>query len=188
MSKKNIVALISMAGFGKDSIGKIFIDKGYKRIAFADKVKEDFINLPRNKFRFNFSGGLTMYELEKDKDFYRNDLIKFAEEKRKSNELYWLNRVKADIEFGKENIVITDLRRIPEIDYLQDLKKQGHNVKIINIYRPYSNGGKFDNDGETCKAILYGEYGGFFDCRIVNASTQEELNKVVDQLIIDFKL
>lgn len=188
MSKKTIIGIIAMAYSGKDTVGEMLTNKGYKRIAFADKVKEDFINLPRNKFRFNFSGGLTMDELEKDKDFYRNELIKFAEDKRKANEDYWLNKVKADIESGDDNIVITDVRRIPEIDYLQDLKKQGYNVKLINIYRPYSNGGKFDSDGETCKAILYGEYGGFFDCRIINASTQEELKKVVDQLIIDFKL
>lgn len=188
MSKKTIIGLCSFAGFGKDQVGKILVSKGYKRIAFADKVKEDFINLPVNQERFNFDKPLTLDELEKDKDYYRNRLIAYAEEMRNQDPLYWLKLVKDEIENGEENIVITDVRRVPEIDYLNDLKEKGYNVKLINIYRPYSNGGKFDFDGETCKAILYGEYGGYFDCRIINASTQEELNNVVEQLIIDFKL
>ena len=192
VKNKKIVAIIGFSRSGKDICGDVFIGNGYKRVAFADKVKEDFINLPRNRFKLGFNNGkfhmgLTLQELEENKHLYRKEIIEFAERKRVDEPYYWVDKVKDKIE-GYENIVITDLRRLPEIEYLESLKSKGYEVNYINVIRPLNNGGMFDMDGETSKTILWCEYNNLFSVRILNASSVEELIKTTNLVIQDLKL
>lgn len=159
-----IIGLLGFSRAGKDSVAKPFISSGFKRIAFADLPK---IDVAKNL-------GITITELEEKKDEYRDIIIEYAENKRKINPKVWIDRALNNVDLNQD-IIITDIRRIPELEYLIDLKEKGFDVKIFTVERLKENGGKFDTDGETCKAFVFGMFNNLFDGRILNAGTIEDL-------------
>lgn len=164
----NIIALAGFKRSGKDTIGKVikYKDHSFKRLAFADEVKKEFSKIE----------GIKIEEVEKNKDYYRDKIIELGEEKREIDPRYWIVKAFNDIDIGntKENIVITDVRRIEELKYLNEKKKYNNNIKVVEVIRPF----RWDEDIETVKAMLYGTYYNIFDERIVNDQGHKELKDV----------
>ena len=86
---------------------------------------------------------------------------------------------------NKCNIVITDVRRVSEIDYINELKAiyGPNNVQLIEIIRPIENRGEFDYDSETSKAICYARFHNYVDITIHNVSSPEDLSKTTENVI-----
>jgi len=112
-----IVMLYGEKRVGKDEVAKIFQEKGFTRLAFADKPKEmvcGMLNIPLKWF-------------EKYKSMYRDKLIYFAEEMKKIDKNIWANAVLTQIEDNK-NYVISDLRFLVEYEFFKN-----EDIKIIHI-------------------------------------------------------
>jgi len=130
MENKSIIALMGYAKSGKDFIAKKFVEEyGYKKIGFADNVKRDMNSFLKDqvvKDVFEKTGVIL-----KDLDFFseiieikktiRPYIIWYAEKLREINGIfYWINKA---FEFdGKdaEKIIISDLRRLPELNIFKD--------------------------------------------------------------------
>lgn len=179
-----IVMLLGMSKAGKDEVGKFFIKNGYKRYAFADAVKIEYAktnNLPLSEM-FN-----------EKKEFHRSGIIKHAEYKRVINKFHWINEIQNDLLFDYNNgidIVITDSRRIPEILFIKALKELygTNNVVLCEVIRPIENGGEFDEDPETSKAIQYANFHNLVDYKIYNDKPSEDLKITVEEIIKNLKL
>lgn len=174
-----VVALMGASKVGKDEIGGTFIMNGFIRYAFGDEVKNEYAD----------SVGLSREDMyNENKDVNRPGIIAYGEGKRAIDPHHWVNKIKdsinTDVEAHK-NIVITDLRRIPEIDFIQELKEKYGKDKIflIQVLRPKENGGVFDEDAETAKAIAYAHFHKYVDFTIVNFSTPYELQALVHNII-----
>ena len=173
-----IVALMGMSRHGKDTVGSVFIKNGFKRYAFADKVKDGFCEVNQ----------ITREELEKRKSELRDDLIDFAESFKKTDKFYWIKRLEKELEKditdGKD-IVITDVRQIEEIltiNKLRELLDGIVEVLLIEVNRPIKNGGVFDNDKNTTAGMQYAHYHGLVDGIIVNNATEEMLIDRTDKM------
>ncbi len=116
-----IVSLLGLAGSGKDTVGQMFINKGFTRIAFADTLKKEYAELH----------GIAVEDLHKQgpiKELHRPSIIAYAEAKRKEDPLYWIAKAFAPYLDSDGNLkpdlklVITDMRRISEIQWVFDRK------------------------------------------------------------------
>ena len=169
-----IIGLLGMSKVGKDEVGKILIKEGFKRYAFGDEVKKELaqdLNIPLEDLH------------NQNKEKYRDKMIAYGEGKRKDNPSYWIERIDEQIQEDIKNnidVVITDIRRIHEIDYIVNLKKvYGKNkVNLVRLSRPPGNGGVFDEDIETLRALAYADFHNYVDKKLYNISKPEilELN------------
>ena len=165
-----IINLIGFSRAGKDTFGKFFIEKGFKRLAFGDDMKEEFSK--------TFDVPLEYLHDDEKKEAYRKDMISFGESKRKYNPYFWVQKV-FHIGFDyNSNYVVTDCRRIPEIMFLQWLE---HNRKIkvqnVMVHKPV-----IDNDVETHKTIIYALEKGLVDNHVYNYSDLDFLKKQFDKI------
>ena len=116
-----IVFLLGKAGSGKDTVGELFIKKGYTRIGFADAVRTEYAE------RYN----VPMEHLTRQgplKEKHRPNIIELAEGKRDIDPYYWANTALTPyLEKGifKPNVklVITDARRISDIVWYYNMLK-----------------------------------------------------------------
>lgn len=179
MVNNYIIALLGCSQVGKDEVAKTFIYNGYKQYAFGDAVKKEYASI----------NDLPLEEMYNEKkNFHRPGIILLGETKRKNKSNYWVKEISDLINFDYTigyDIIISDLRRIPEIDYICELKKEygDKNVILIHVERPKKNNGIFDEDKETHKAINYAKFHNYIDLSIVNADSPEELDKVVNNII-----
>lgn len=135
---KVIVGLMGYAKSGKDFITKTFIeDYGYQRVAFADNIKKEMnlylkelvcedINTHANQ------GQSLKFELSANKiDFFTEDLalkkiirpyiIWYGEKLRTINGKFcWINRAFAEDGKDMDKIVLSDVRRIAELDVFKN--------------------------------------------------------------------
>jgi len=179
-----MVEIIILAGVkqsGKDTTGEELIKNGFKRIAFADAAREGLakkLNIPLEYLTNNGS----------NKEKYRNDLIEFAESKRKINKFYWIEKaispyLNDNKEFKDGKYVITDFRRLSEVEWYEQLKEQNINVKIFLIERP----GAKDNDYLTLQTLATIAREGYIYDKIINNSTKKELNKKIKHQILNIQ-
>lgn len=181
-----IVGLMGMARVGKDTTGAVYIENGYERYAFGDAVKKEYCEV----------NGLTLEEIDGDnKEYHRTregGIIDTAEKKRKNNPFYWVDVIKDEIiEKHKKgiNIVITDIRRIPEIKFMDSLKEVfgKDNVKLYEVIKPKANDGVFDYDMNTSQTLLWGHWNCSVDGVIYNTETQTDLEIMVDNIIKSYE-
>jgi dephospho-CoA kinase len=114
-----IILLAGFAGSGKDTVASILVNqKGYTRFAFADPIKEEMaaeLNQPLELF----------HSVEGKKQFVlgktlREHCISHGEFKRAQDPEYWVKETaKRIVSSGKQNIVISDWRLLPELFGLQ---------------------------------------------------------------------
>ena len=123
MKTTKIIFLLGTAGSGKDTVGRMFVNKGYTRVSFADTLKEEYAN----------HLGIDVSLLHKQgpqKEKLRAGIIKYAEDKKKTDPLIWLNKA-----FEKHRdtngqfkdgikLVVTDFRRDCEVDWYYNLWEQ----------------------------------------------------------------
>ena len=83
---------------GKDTVAKILLEAmpDFRRCAMGDIIK----------LTYGAQKGLTYYEIERNKEHYRQDLINLGNWGRSQSPDYWLNKI---IE-QDGNIVVTDVR------------------------------------------------------------------------------
>jgi phosphomevalonate kinase len=125
-----VLGLVGRAGSGKDTIYKVISDilgpsKTVVRVAFGDAVKEELAE----KY------GLSVEEIEEDKEMYRAELQAWGTEYRRAkDEDYWIKKLKPQLDLLYENadvVVITDIRFRNEADYVKDVCK-GFLVKVLS--------------------------------------------------------
>lgn len=123
-----IIALFGPPGAGKDTVGKILVEQyAYKRVAFADKVRELALKLCGSTI---VDAGLGNYMKLRDAvETFGWDVKRDSEDVRKILERVgdgcrdvlgadvWIRSAFRDVAVT-QNTVITDLRKFNEIDWL----------------------------------------------------------------------
>lgn len=136
LENKVILGLVGYAKSGKDTIAAKFIkDFGFHRVAFADNVKKEMNqhmkNLIYEDINFLVAPVEPTYLKLEDIDFTTENLdlklrlrpyiIWYAELMRKLNgAYYWINKAFENDADGFDKIVITDVRRLKELDIFED--------------------------------------------------------------------
>ena len=170
--QKIIIAFNGFSKSGKDEVGKYLVEQeGFKRKAFGDLLKKDLAK----------QNGISIDNIENNKELFRDQLIEYGEGKRKNNPLYWVNKTFQGIDIGnlENNIVITDVRRIDELKWLKQMNKKYGNIYIIEVIKPEH----WDEDIETIKSIVYGNYYNCFYGRIVNIGTKQDLQETMKGIV-----
>lgn len=131
---QNKIAFVGFAGSGKDYFAEYLINEhNYKRIAFADSVK---------KFTHELFPNVKEFYTHEEKDRPLNAIISGELIKKTPREIwidisrpilevdthFFLNRTITEIE-KYEKVIITDVRRREEFDYLKD---QGFTLVYID--------------------------------------------------------
>lgn len=157
LSNKIILGLCGYARSGKDSITKKFTNQyRFHRIAFADGVKRDMNNFLKESVLFDIrkkedeeveklrnSGVLVDYQptLLEEIDFFTEDVelkkklrpyvIWFAEKLKEINgPYYWINKAFEIDAKGFDNIIISDVRRTPELDIFRNSNSFKKRLKL----------------------------------------------------------
>ncbi len=136
---KSIIGLIGYSKSGKDYISNFFKPYNYHRVAFAD-IPKDLMNEHMKTLIYddllnknvNISIDVIDFKTEdiKIKKILRPYMIWFSEEIRRLNgSYYWIDLLCRNIKNDK--IIITDVRRIPELDIFKE-SRQFNNVYINN--------------------------------------------------------
>lgn len=158
-----IIGLSGYARSGKDEVAKILIEEyGYKRVAFADKIRELLIETnPQVKDGFRVESVVSAYGWDQAKVLFpeiRNLLQHLGVGARKAfGDEFWVAQVLKQIHF-EENWVITDVRFTNEADRI----KQYENAQLWRIKRPgvepvNSHVSERDLDGYQVDKILKNE-------------------------------
>jgi dephospho-CoA kinase len=184
--KTKIVMLLGLSFAGKDTIGQMFCEQGYTRISFADQLKYKYAEM-------NNLDPKILFEQGEEKEKHRPGLIHLAETEKLKDPLVWLNLAfkpyrKEDGEFEDNHLlVVTDCRRVCEIDWAVEYKNREIDLYIIEILRDEAT--QKDKDHLTHYCIGYANainrYGmlGFINCKIDNNSTLEVLKRKIDYVI-----
>lgn len=108
---KNIIAFSGFIKAGKSQAAQFLIDinPNFKLKSFAEPLKESFAQ--HKKIRIE-----NLYDI-KEKEKYRQELIEFANEMRKKDPFIFANQLFDSIN-EEDNIVIDDLRLLPELEML----------------------------------------------------------------------
>jgi phosphomevalonate kinase len=188
-----IVFLLGLAKSGKDTIGNQLVNNyEFTRVAFADAAKEEYAKQKNIDIK-------DLHIQSSIKEFHREGLILMAEEARKKDPEIWIKKALEPFLLHKENIfsfknnikniVITDCRRKPEIDYILKGKALGLPFNLVLIEKPNN----YDSDILTHETIGYAqglhkaltiyEKKGLIDAIIVNDKDIESLNKKVQRLV-----
>lgn len=143
LENKVLIGLCGYGKSGKDTIAKRFIDEyGYHRVAFADNIKVEMNKYLKEVVckDINEREGVEVEKMRnsgilvdhqplqlKDVDFFTEDLdlkkilrpyiIWYGEKLREINgEYYWINKAMKVDAAGHNNIILSDVRRIKELD------------------------------------------------------------------------
>lgn len=198
-SKTTIVFLLGDSGVGKDTAGERFVKEGYTRVAFADKVKEEVAN--------HYKCSLDDLHIQGPvKETWRPIIIDWAEKKREIDPNHWIREafkpfLDSEGYFREgEKIVITDMRRKSEVDWVLEEKKKINEVnafminsgmrhyveiKLVYITRP----GHESGDALTSYTIGYAEginkvfFPKLIDFKIINDKDKDVFIKKIDFVI-----
>jgi|TARA_R110000796_G_scaffold40476_3_gene100241 dephospho-CoA kinase len=162
-----IIFLIGKAGSGKDTVAKLFADDGYKRLAFADALKKDYYS----EFCVNYCSDT------EDRDFkekHRQGLINYGEHMRNTQgKSYWIKE--AFKNYDGEDLIITDVRRDSEVNFIKLLK-----LSLSRVFFYYIDRHVEDNDGLTLLSIK--ESRSLIDGIIDNNGNLKQLKENVKQV------
>ena len=141
---KTIIGLCGYAQSGKDTLGKMRVEKlSVKRISFGDVLKKDLdehmrpqvfndlrnkgIDIDMDDVNFSHPRNIEM------KEILRPYMIWFAELMKETNGIHhWTNRALKEVGDNKK-IVITDVRRVNELELFQHNKEQ-YNNRVKSMY------------------------------------------------------
>jgi hypothetical protein len=140
MENKIIIGLMGYAKSGKDFITKTFIeDYGYQRVAFADNIKREMNQYLKVAVSNDILARGTMQLISPSAiDFFTEDLamkkvlrpyiIWYGEKLRNVNGRFcWINRAFSEDGKNMDKIVLSDVRRLAELDifkYSNEYKKR----------------------------------------------------------------
>lgn len=171
-----LIALFGAPGAGKDTVAAHLVEKhGFVRVAFADKVRELAYEVLHadEKREIDRIGWDT---IKRQAEFYRVILERVGDGARKVlGDDVWINAVERQVhallDSGK-SVVITDLRKRNELDFVHYIESFAHDVTTWHIKRPGHHKRPFD---EWCE-----EWAEF---RVHNLGTVEELHERVDEVL-----
>lgn len=131
-----VVGITGLPRSGKDTFAKSLLKYGYRRLAFADPLKDAAAaayGLPRYKFEDEYKDVIDPYW-----DMTPRDMLKQlgTGAVRATNPYHWIQRLDKDLQGHRENpllmgIVITDVRNINELEYVRKL-----GGFIVQVRRP----------------------------------------------------
>lgn len=158
---------------GKDSVGALLQQYGYRRMAFADALKDEasamfgierkLMDCPEGKASLHAQSGITVREV----------LIQHGEHRRNQDLDYWVNKILPSL--GTSDVVITDWRFPHEYASLRD--RFGPAVVAWRINR-WAQPPIID----TSETSLDGFHA--FDAIIQNTGTHAELGRQVEGALI----
>ena len=132
LENKLLIGLCGYTQSGKDTLGNALVNHlGFKRISFADLLKKD-LNEHMKYTVFNdlqergFNIELELIDFENPstieiKEVLRPYMIWYGEEMKKLNGIHhWTNRALSQIEENDTKLVITDVRRINELELFKN--------------------------------------------------------------------
>lgn len=173
---KVIIGLMGYSKSGKDFIAKKFVDNyGYQRVAFADNIKvemnkylkeavcndlnqREFDEVQKNKYAM-----VTLEPWIPEKlDFFTEDLdvkkairpyiIWYGEKLRTINgKFYWINKAFAEDAKDMNKIVLSDVRRLAELDVFRDSNEFKKRTK-----KSFSESGILSLEGASSEVNNYG--------------------------------
>lgn len=144
LENKIIIGLMGYAKSGKDTITKIFVDDyGYQRVAFADNVKKEMNTYLKKQISQDIFEKSGVYLDPETLDFFSEDLevkklirpylIWYAEKMRTTNGgFYWINRAFEEDGKGMDKIVLSDVRRMAELDIFKDSNEFNKRTRTAN--------------------------------------------------------
>lgn len=145
MENKIIIGLMGYAKSGKDFITKTFIeDYGYQRVAFADNIKRE-MNLYLREVVYNDickRDEPIYFKLEEldfftenpnIKPFIRPYIIWYGEKLRTINGRFcWINRAFSEDAKDMDKVVLSDVRRLAELDIFKNSNEYKKRIGKIN--------------------------------------------------------
>lgn len=113
---KKIIIFSGKQFSGKDTVAKILLENlpSFKRIGIADAIK----------MQYSKQKGISLEEIEKNKSFYRQDLIDLGDWGRAQSPDYWLNSILA----YDGDTIVTDIRLPHELNLFRS-----HNAFCIRV-------------------------------------------------------
>lgn len=135
LDNKIIVGLMGYARSGKDTIAKTLINRlGFKRLSFADTLKEDLNDFFKVQVQEDLKSKDINIELSEIdflepatneiKEILRPYMIWFGEKMKELNgPHHWTNRAFSKILDIDQKLVITDVRRINELEIFKNNKE-----------------------------------------------------------------
>lgn len=132
LENKIIIGLMGYAKSGKDFIAKTFIeDYGYHRVAFADNIKHEMNKFLKEAVCNDINSRGEYFISIGQIDFFTEDLalkkilrpyiMWYGEELRNINgRYYWINRAFAEDAKDLDKIVLSDVRRVAELDIFRN--------------------------------------------------------------------
>ena len=173
---KVIIGLMGYSKSGKDFIAKKFVDNyGYQRVAFADNIKVEMNkylkeavcnDLNQREFDEAQKNRYAMITLEpwvpEKLDFFTEDLdikkairpyiIWYGEKLRTINgKFYWINKAFAEDAKNMNKIVLSDVRRLAELDVFRDSNEFKKRTK-----KSFSESGILSLEGANSEVNNYG--------------------------------
>lgn len=173
---KVIIGLMGYSKSGKDFIAKKFVDNyGYQRVAFADNIKVEMNkylkeavcnDLNQREFDEAQKNKYAMVTLEpwipEKLDFFTEDLdikkairpyiIWYGEKLRTINgKFYWINKAFAEDAKNMNKIVLSDVRRLAELDVFRDSNEFKKRTK-----KSFSESGILSLEGANSEVNNYG--------------------------------
>lgn len=104
-----IIGFCGYARSGKDEAVRALVAKGFKRVAFADQLKEEVCR----------TMGLSKGMLELTKGEWRPLLVEWGRGRRRMDPDYWINKVAANLPEG--DVAISDVRYPNEAKWIWSL-------------------------------------------------------------------
>lgn len=175
------IFLLGYSKVGKDTISEYLQNDNYQRISFADELKNEYAMLNNIDVQILHTQG-------PEKEFHRGGLIELAENVKKTNMNFWLEKAFDNYYIDKSRqllnpdskLIITDCRRTNEIQWIKDYKKI-NNIILVHVER---NERPIDNDSLTTRAIEMAYRQELVDYYIDNSGDNfERTKKVIDNLI-----
>jgi len=118
-----IIGIAGYAQTGKDTAATALIDLGFKRHAFADRLKDEV------NWMLEAVGHVIDTHKEDEKKSWRDFLVFWGAKMRKIRPDYWVEHLHKSI--STKDVVITDVRYLNEVNWI--LNQGG---TIIRLHRP----------------------------------------------------
>lgn len=167
LKNKILIGLCGYARSGKDTIAKALVKRlGFKRISFADTLKEDlndffrvqvFDDLKKIGIEIEFESiDFVSPPTQEIKEILRPYMIWFGEKMKEINGVHhWTNRAFSKIEEFDKKLVVTDVRRLNEIEIFRNSKQfqisRNKNREELGIEIPFI----YEVDSEFDSLLFY---------------------------------